>query len=84
LPGVVSELCALQGIPLGDDDVDTVSAIFAEYLQDVAILETVALDPEAEPPLRLVISQRLADVTPADSHANDDTPSDPARVPDQP
>jgi hypothetical protein len=57
-PRAVSELCALQGIPLGEGDAEAVAAILAEYLQLVATIDAVELDAEAAPPLQLMIAQR--------------------------
>jgi hypothetical protein len=56
---LVSELCALQGIPLADGDAEAVAAIYAEYVDLIAAIEATELEPETAPPLRLVVPRFL-------------------------
>jgi hypothetical protein len=57
LRAVVAELCELEGIALGEGDLEAVARIYREYLDLADALKNEPLAMEAAPPLRLDLSR---------------------------
>jgi hypothetical protein len=58
LQAVVGELCAREGIPLGEGDLEAVTQLYREYLALADVLKNEPLAMEAAPPLTLRLSQQ--------------------------